>query len=84
MQVEFKNASIKHYKGERRARSIKGEERKMIRANLSKIQPSTLRNKGLLNMSAQQYISGNRDGVGASPSVFQKMSSEAKKIASIG
>ncbi len=61
IQVEFENATIKHHRGERRARRIKGDERKFLQTNLTKIKPSTVRNKGLLKMSPEQYISGNRD-----------------------
>ena len=76
--VEF-HGEIRHRKGEKRARRIKGPLRKSLKADLLHCSPSTLYNKSMNDFSLDKLLSGNRDGIGGTTSVLQKISSEGRK-----
>ena len=76
--VEF-SGEIHHKRGDKRARRIKGEERASLRSQISNCSPSTLYCQSMNTMEIERLVSGNRDGVGSTVSVYQKISSEKKK-----
>ena len=73
------DGKISHNTYERRSRHIKNKERCEFRKKLQHESPSTLHSKQYLMLSQQQLASGNRDGVGNTTSVFQRISSENLK-----
>ena len=73
----FSTTTICHGKGERRARHIKGNCKQALIDELKYKKPSTVRQQRLLQLSNEAFVSGKRDGVGVSPSVLHKISSES-------
>ena len=65
---------------DKKACHIKGESRELTSNLLSKYSPSYLRHQGLSLIPAEVFASGNRYGIGATKSVLQKISSEAKGV----
>ena len=78
LHVHYKG-EIRHRRGERRARYIRGEQRKYLQNELQHSSPSTLYNRRLRDLPPSRLISGSHDGIGRTSSVFQKISSEAKR-----
>ena len=75
MIIEFSGA-IRHRIGDTKARNITTPQRQKLRAQLQNESPSTLRAKRYLSLTHSEYMSGKRDIVGRSASVYQKISSE--------
>ena len=75
MTTEF-SGTIRHRIGDTKARNITTPQRQKLRAELQHELPSTLRAKRYLSLSHPEYMSGKRDSVGRSASVYQKISSE--------
>ena len=75
IQVDVQySGSIEHIG--KKAHHIKGESRELTAQLLTKYSPSYIRHQGLSLMPAAVFASGNRDGIGATKSVLQKVSSE--------
>lgn len=70
---------IIHSTMERRSRRIKGKVRKQLLKQLKFDSPSTIFNKKYLTATDDQFLSGNRDGIGRTVSPYKKISSETKK-----
>ena len=73
--------NVNHRSDERRARFIRGTERDELKKVFAdcKIKPSTMYNAKIDALDAESITSGNRSGAGASKSVLQKLSSEARQ-----
>ena len=77
LHLSFGTTTVCHRVGERHARAIKGNRRKALVRDLKNQKPSSIRHQRLLQLTPAAYHSGKRDGVGVSPSVLQKISSES-------
>ena len=77
--VEF-SGKINHPSGETHARKISKSvrERAVSLFQEHKVAPSKLYHSKLSQLSSHKYAAGNRDGVGCSVTVLQKISSEAR------
>ena len=71
--------TIQHCNTERRARRLRGEQRESLQQMLAHTKPSTLFNSSMCNLDETILSSGNRDNVGCTPSVVQKISSEGRQ-----
>lgn len=63
----------------KKSRHIKGESRELTSNLLTKYSPCYLRHQSLSLMPSQVFASGNRDGIGVTKFVLQKISNESKK-----
>ena len=74
------SGKVNHISGETHARHISRAQREeTVSLFQEKIMaPSKLYHKKLMQLSSEQYVAGNRDGVGCSTSVLKKISSEAR------
>ena len=77
IQVDVQYDGVIEHTG-KKARHIKGDSRELTAQLLTKYSPSYIRHQGLSLMPAEVFASGNRDGIGATKSVLQKVSSEIK------
>ena len=77
--IEF-SGEINHLSGEIHARHISKSvrERAVSFFQEQKVAPSKLYHSKMSQLSSHQYAAGNRDGVGCSVTVLQKISSEAR------
>ena len=75
----YYNGNPFHLKGEKHSRPIKKSERSLLKHSLKFNSPSSIYMKRFSKLSEIELDSGNRDKVGSSPSVLQKISSEGKK-----
>ena len=75
----YYNGNPFHLKGEKHSRPIKKSERSLLKHSLKFNSPSSIYMKKFSKLSEIELDSGNRDKVGSSPSVLQKISSEGKK-----
>ena len=73
------SGEIHHNRGERKARRINGAQRESLKAKFSTCSPSSLYGKFMDSLPIDMLVSGNRDGVGGTASVYQKISSEGKQ-----
>ena len=73
------HGQVSHKRDERRARHIKGVERKELQSRLEHSAPSAVFNDKMEKLSLCKLVSGSRDGIGQTKTVLQKISSEAKK-----
>ena len=70
---------IFHDAGQRKSRYFRGGERMNLQNLLKCNSPTTILSKQYLSLSQEKLLSGNRDGVGKTLSVFQRISSEGVK-----
>ena len=77
IEIEVQYSGNVQHSG-KKARHIKGGSRDLTAQLLTKYSPSYIRHQGLSLMPAEVFASGNRDGIGATKSVLQKISSEIK------
>ena len=75
----YSSGCISHKLGEKKARYVREPERQHFREILQHRSPSSLYNERYLQLSPSRLYSGNRDGVGRTISVYQQLSSEAKR-----
>ena len=78
VRVEYEGR-LNHKKEEKQARHICGSAREQMVKTLSHYTPTYVRHQAMAAMPPDVFVSGNRDGVGASGHVLQKIASEAKK-----
>ena len=77
IQVNVEYGGVVEHTG-KKARHIKGDSSELTAQLLTKYSPSYIRHQGLSLMPAEVFASGNRDGIGATKSVLQKVSREIK------
>ena len=75
--VKFDCTEVKHRRNQRKARQIRGPNRKLLKEELKHTTPSALHNKRFSSLSYDELKSGKRDKVSSSLHVIQKISSEA-------
>ena len=73
------SGDVLHRGEERKARRIKGVERAKMQNELLHCSPSSLYNESMQKLPFKMLQSGNRDGIGRTKAVLQKISSEARK-----
>ena len=76
----LQRGDVLHRGEERKARRIKGVERTKMQNELLHCSPSSLYNESMQKLPLEMLASGNRDGIGRTKAVLQKISSEARKM----
>ena len=79
LEIYMLSNFVKHKKGDKKSRFIRGSKRLKVAEELEFQSPSTLYSKQYCKLSQNELESGKRDIVGSSPEVIRKISSEAKQ-----